>query len=428
MEIPAITPLASETPRNSQTLEQAVRAAGGIRGFSGELRDLGIRQSGTTGLINNRSGQQSDILAQSMYDRGFIPDASPDTLMEALRNGGGRRLYANDQVESSAMQRLSEAGMGDFPEASRVPIPVPFDEFQRLRRSAGALGADVGNRPGGETEAGVLNKLSALMTQRADDAANGITMTGDNITPEFLAQYNTARGLTRSNAERYKGGNNIASILRKPSGQNYTLTGDEITNKLWHGGAGLLGDVQNLKGVLSGENFNPAMDQLRKYIMTDAASKTTAAGDMGAALPRYVETRMPGLLEALDSDQLNAITGVASDIRNQDAANSIKGLLGSDTHAKISRALDGGLLDTPIAKAIGGIKGLDIARSKAADMVVQYKGKTLASLLANPKDAAKALADQSFVNSAPNHVLSALENAVSRVAPVVGQKLLTETQ
>ena len=423
MELPEITALKQGKAINSQSLEQAVRSAGGIRGGSGELRDLGIKQSGTTGLINNKTGQQADILAEEMYRRGFIPDADPATLFDALRNGGGRKLYANDAVENNGLQRMLEGGMGDMPAAERIPVPVPFGEFQRLRRDSGELAAKIGDR-GGVTESGVLNKFNQLLTQRADDAANGLTMTGDNISPEFLDQYNRARALTRQNAELYKGGNNISQILRKPFGQDFTLTGDEITNKLWHGGSGLAGDVSNFKNVLNGNNYNPSMDALRKFIMTDAAGKTTASGDLAAALPRYVETRMPGLLEAMNPDQLKALTGVASDIRNQDAASNVKGLLGSDTQAKISRALDAGLLESPTVKRMAGLLslkgfGAESLRDTAAESIVKYKGKTIANLMANPKDAAKALADSSFVQRLDGDSLKALRLVVSRSAPVL---------
>lgn len=409
----------------AQTLEQAVRAQGGIRSDNaliGELGDLRIKGSGTTGLVT-KNGKPADLLAQIMHERGFIPDEDPATLLDALRNGGGRRLIGNDAGEDG-FRRAFERSMGDMPDAQTVAKAVPFDEFQRLRRDSGSLAAKASERAGSETEAGVLSRFQELLTRRADDAANGMTLSGDNLSPEFLRQYNAARAMTRTNADLYKGGNNIASILRKPTGQDFTLTGDEITNKVWHGGAGLGGDVANLKRVLSESNSGPTMDALRKYIMTDAASRTTAAGDLAAGLPRYVEQRMPGLLEALSDDQLRALTGVSKDIQNTAAANSVKGLLGSDTEAKVSRAIDGGLLDSGPAKTIGKILslkgvGLDTLRGKAAESVVKYKGKTLAALLSSPKDAAKALQDARFVQSldAPN--LARLKAIVSRSAPLL---------
>ena len=422
-ELPAIKPLTMKASGTPQTLEQAVRSAGGIRknALSGELSDLGIKGSGTTGLVNNKSGKSADILAQVMHERGFIPDADPATLLSALRNGGGRRAVSFDAPES-AFQRMGEAAMGDAPGAELIPRSVPFDEFQRLRRSAGALGAKVGERAGGATEAGVLNNLSSLLTKRADDAVAGLVQ-GDNLTPEFLARYNTARGMTKQNADLYKGGNNIASILRKPVGQDYTLGGDEITNKLWHGGAGLLDDVSNLKRSLSASNEGPAMDALQKYIMTDAASKTTASGQLASALPKYVENRLPGLLEALSPDQLKSLTSVAADIRNAEAAAAVPGLRGSDTYAKASRALDAGLLDSPSAKTLAKIVsfrgfGGESIRAKMAENTVRSKGELMAGLLADPVRTAKAMEAVQSVHRRSEYGGLLMQGA-TRAAPVV---------
>jgi len=420
----AIKPLKERADR-SQTLERAVRAAGGIKGTGGELRDLGIRQSGTTGLINNKSGKPVDLLAEEMHRRGFIPDNDPATLLDALRNGGGRNLYANARADYSAWQQMAERAMGDAPEAARIPKAVPYEEFQRLRRDSGQLAAKAADRAGNETEAAVLARFQELMTKRADEAASGAAVAGDVMTPTFLSQYNAARDLTKKNAELYKGGNNIASILRKPVGQNYTLTGDEIISKLWHGGGGLAGDVANLKGVLSSNNFDPAMGALRQYVMTDAASKVTAGGLLGSAMPKYVENRMPGLLEAMTPDQTKALLSVAGDIRNAEAAAAVPGLRGSDTQAKITRAMDAGLLDSPLVKTVSRVlsaKGVggETIRSKLADAVIANKGKVVAELLANPEQAAKALKDQSFMQAIDAATAGQIRKAALRAVPVLG--------
>lgn len=428
MELPSIAALKAGPASKSQNLEQAVRSAGGLLGKQRvdgrltELGDLGIRESGTTGLINNKSGKSADILAEEMYRRGFISEPNPDLLVETLRNGGGRKIFANDQVENNAYQRMAESAMGDAPAAGRVAIPVPFDEFQRLRSSAGELAAKAGNA-GNKTEAGVLNQFKSLLEGRVNDASAGNMLAGEVMPLGFKGQYNAARDGTRQWYERYGGGNNIESILRKPVGQDYTLTGDEIMNKLWHGGSGLGGDVSNLKRILSGNNQDPAMKTLREYIMTDAATKTTASGNLGAALPKYVANRMPGLAEALTPEQFKAITNVASDIRNADAAMAVKGLAGSDTQGKIDRAMGAGLLGSKGAEGFAkmltfkGI-GLDNLRSKAAATMIEHKGKAFAELLANPKLAAKAMADSTFTRSLDPVMLSRLQ-AAARFTPVL---------
>lgn len=360
------------------------------------MRPLG---RGTVG-----AGKDAEALIRTANEIGT--DTMPGTMATTARVG-----------ETEADRSLGQAGLV-------VPKAVPFDEFQRLRRSSGALGAKVGERAGGEVEAGVLNEIQRLLESRVDDAAAGRLLSGEVMPAGFATDYNAARGMTRDNAGRWGQSNNIGAILRRPVGQDYTLTGDEITNKLWHGGGGLAGDVANLKSVLNDVNREPAMNALRGSIMTDAASKTAASGALGAALPRYVEGRMPGLREAMTPSQLNALSSVANDIRNAEAAAAVPGLRGSDTEAKIARALDAGLLDASGVKSISKLLsfkgvGVEPVREKLAGMVMRDKGATLAELLSDPRAAALALQDARFVSALAPPDRFRLQDFVARSAPVL---------
>lgn len=413
--------------RQIENLENFIRSRGGIRtdtGLRGESAALSNRQSGTTGLINNKSGRSSQELADSAYERGFISEPDSGVLMQALQGRGGRNLTASDGVNTEQSWRaMAEQAMGDVPAPERVLKAVPFAEAQRLRRDSGSLAARAAEK-GSPTEAGVLAEFQGLISKRFDDAANGNLLGGESLSPEFMGAYNQARDATKGWNQVYNGGNNIASILRKPVGQDYRLTGDEITNKLWHGGAGLAGDVSNFRQALGSNNYDPAMKSLQEFIMTDAASKTTAAGQFGAALPKYVESRMPGLKEVMTPDQLSTLSKVARDIRNAEAAASVPGLRGSDTQAKIDRALGAGLLDSDGMKNLGRVLsvkgfGLETLRSKAAEAVVKYKGDSIANLLANPSKAAKALEDAAFVKTLDKKTVGLLEKSILRAAPIL---------
>jgi hypothetical protein len=336
-----------------------------------------------------------------------------------LRNDA-RTTFSRGANMDSTYRAAAEHAAGDAPGAERLAIPVPFDQFQRLRSSSRELGA---NPNIGATEAGVLNRFEGVLAGRADDAAAGNLRSGEVMTPEFMRQYNAARDATRKFHQDFGQPNNIGSIVDKPIGQDYRLTGDEITNKLWHNGAGLAGDVNALKNMLSANNYEPTMNALRGHVMTEAAGKTTAAGNFGAALPKYVEDRMPGLREAMTPDQLNALSSVAGDIRNADAAAAI-GIRGSDTNAKMTRALDAGLLDSGAAKVAARVLSLKMglgegARSKLAEGVIAYKGKTLAALLADPRAAAAALNDAAFVRTLDAPSVSRLSAVVSRGVPLL---------
>ena len=408
--IKATTDAASARPL---TLAQAVRRAGGLSmrdndGLLGELKGI---KGDLKNLVRKNGGLTPGRMAEKMREAGYLPDEDADTLLQALRaDAGTTPQYSMRDAPERSWQAARDAAMGEPPGAEAVPVPVPFDAFQRLRRSANALGARVGSRPGGEVESGVLQDIRSIITRKADSAASGNLAYDEALSPEFASQYNAARDMTRVNAERYKGGNNIASILRRPMGQDYSLTGDEIFGKLWHGGMGLAGDVSNLKQVLAPNNYDPAMGALQQAIMSDAASKTTAAGQFGAALPKYVESRLPGLQEAMTPAQLKTLKDVAADIRNAEAAASVQGLRGSDTQAKITRALDAGLIDGPLLKTLAklvSIKGvgLENLRAKVSEAVMRSKGESIAELLANPAAATPAAAAP---GTAPGGLLQSL--------------------
>lgn len=413
--------------KQQQNLEQFVRSQGGMRTdkrLTGESRALSNKQTGTTGLINNKTGKDAQRLADSAYERGFISEPDSNMLIEALQGRAGLNTFADDAVDTEQRwMAMRDAAMGDVPDALPMIKAVPFAEAQRLRSGIGSLAAKANNSDN-KIEGAVLSKMQEAIAKRFDDAAAGNIAKGENISPEFMRNYQSARDATRQWHQTYDSGNSISQILKKPYGRDYALTGDEITNKLWHGGAGLDADVRTLKGALSDNNYEPTLNQLRKFIMTDAASKTTASGQFGAALPKYVENRIGGLQEALTQNQFKTLSNVAKDIRNAEAAASVPGLRGSDTQAKIDRALSAGLLDTDAMKAVSGLLsvrgvGLESLRGKAAESMIKYKGDKLADLLVSPLKAAKALEDATFVKKLDSDTLKMLKASVTRAMPIL---------
>lgn len=409
------------------TLIEAVKRAGGINLSSQSSQMLAGEIQGLKGdklgrVFYKDKGKSVARMAESMHEAGFIDEPDPVKLLEALRGGGRTVSGAVDQ--DAYFRAQAAAAMGDAPEAQRLPVALPFAEFQRLRRSANELSASPNMKP---AEAQVLGDIRDLLTKRVDDLAGGSGAGDEYLSPGFRNVYNQARDATRLNAERYKSGNAITQILRNPMGQGFTLGGDEITGKLWHGGLGLSDDVNAFRGVLSDTNREPALNSLRQYVMTDAASRTTAGGNLGAGLPRYVEQRMPGLLGLMNPDQTKALTSVAADIRNANNAAAVPGLLGSDTQAKLSRALDAGLLDSTVARAAANllsVKGLggETIRRKAAESFIEHKGRRFAGLLADPAAAAAALQDRAFVSKLTREVgpdsVGLLGLSVARALPV----------
>lgn len=377
--------------------------ANGAQTYQGAGRMEAEQQGSKIGaVLRTQAGDASEANRkawESLYQQGSrdgVQVMLPLQEMKQAMGPLGAGTVKSGADARAVLNTANEIGTYQAPAAEAVPIPVKFDAFQRLRRDSGALGAKAAEDASRGAESKVLYDFEKAMAARMDSAASGNALTGDFVPPEFAAKYGQTRDATAQFHRDYGQTNNIGAIVKKPAGQDYRLSGDQVFGKLWHGGTGLERDVSNLKNVLSQENYGPTMDAYRQAIMTDAASHVTAGGSLGAGLPRYVETRLPGLQEALSPEQLQSLTGVAKDIRNAAAANNVQGLTGSDTQAKISRALDAGLLDSPTIKwlsrvlTVKGVGG-EMLRSKLASAVVENKGANMARLLADPAAAANAL-------------------------------------
>lgn len=386
--LPGIAPLAKEAKSNSQTLEQAVRAAGGIRGYSGELRDLGIKQSGTTGLINNKSGNEADILAQAMYDRGFIPDASPDTLIEALRNGGGRKLFANDQVESSAMQRMAESAMGDAPVDEIVAKAVPFREVQNLRSSLSEAWNEASMK-GRNKEAAALNDMIGQIDNRVKYVAKGNGNPGEYFPPDMVQTWREALDAHTAKKLKFDTGPQ-AGMFRKGGDGQSSIQGAEIPPKFFSPKLSQVEDAQAFKRLIGDDETLSKL--LKSYATTDAANQANKGILSDAKLSKWMASRS-GAIKGIFNEQEQALLNqIGASVRSADGAATLGMAKGSNTAQNLEaakRAIGSGLLDNPLTELtfnripfLKSISGpvLKTLRDKSASS----KAEKIGGLLADP--------------------------------------------
>lgn len=83
-----LVPTLGDAEQDSTPLLTAIRNVGGIRNdriTSGELRRLGIKESGTTGLVNEKGGLAPDRMREAMAEAGYLADDSTvDDLYQAI--------------------------------------------------------------------------------------------------------------------------------------------------------------------------------------------------------------------------------------------------------------------------------------------------------------------------------------------------------
>jgi hypothetical protein len=391
-EIPAVAPLAKETARNSQTLEQAVRAAGGMRGGSGELRDLGVKQSKTTGLVNNRSGQSADILAEDMYRRGFIPDADPATLMDALRNGGGRKLFANDQVEGNGMQRLAEQAMGDAPVAETVAKAVPFQTVQNLRSSIGEA-AQAAEAKGANKEAAALKQMIVEIDSRINRAAGGSIEAGEYFPRDMADQYRQALKMHADKMAKFETGPQVGMFRKGGDGQA-SIQGAEIPGKFYNGRRSQVEDMQALKRLI-GDSPGP-MDEMKRYATTEAGSTANVSGDLTSKYGKWLQSRSGANREMFTGQENLRLNSIGDNVSRGIGAENLGRVSGSDTAQKLEALNNLGLLDSKMINmlatripGIGQFTGPMLTKLK--DTAAGTRNNALSKLLSNPDDLVAAL-------------------------------------
>lgn len=392
-EIPAVAPLARETASNSQTLEKAVRSMGGIRGGSGELRDLGIKQSGTTGLVNNKTGQSADLLAEEMYRRGFIPDADPATLMDALRNGGGRKLYANDQVESNGMQRLSEFAMGDAPGAETISKAVPYNTVQNLRSSMNEAWKKIIAKEGATKESAALKQMIDEVDSRINRAAGGSAGADEFFPKDMADQYRKALAAHGAKKAQFETGPQIGMFRQGGDGQT-AMQGAEIPGKFFSGRRSQVEDVQAFKKLIG--NRSDLADELKRYAVTEAAGTSNVAGDLTSKYLKWLESRSGATRELLTPNELATLREVGKSVERGIGAENLGRVTGSDTAQKLEALNNLGLLDSKAVNVMA--TRIPVVGSFTAPMLnslretaAQTRNKTMAQLLANPDELAAAL-------------------------------------
>lgn len=387
--LPGVKELTKKEVGKQQSLEQAVRAAGGIRGSSGELRDLGIKQSGTTGLVNSKTGRPVDLLAEQMHRRGFIPDNDPATLLDMLRNGGGRKVFAHDATEGG-MQRAMESAMGEAPDAMRIAKPVPFQTVQNLRGSLNEAWKDASMR-GRNQEAAALKGMISDIDNKVSKVAGGRGDAGEAFPADIVQSWQDALAAHASKKARFDTGPQARMFRQGGDGQS-AIQGAEIPREFFNSRASQIEDMQAF-GRLT--KANPELSRaLKSYAMTDAAGQTKASGMLSAdKLSKWVKNRHGALKDLMSEQDLALLKTIVKDVKQAESAATRGMAVGSNTRQNqeaSARLLANGLLDNPATNilfnripVVGNFTGPMLEGLRKSSKA--SKAEKLGGLLADPE-------------------------------------------
>lgn len=109
-----------------------IRQNGGIRDdetTGGELRRLGVRESGTTGLVNNRTGLAPDRMREALAESGYLPqDSTVDDLYQVIEAELRAGQRPREEESFSEFYERQEPGRS-APEGERRETSNSFTSF-----------------------------------------------------------------------------------------------------------------------------------------------------------------------------------------------------------------------------------------------------------------------------------------------------------
>lgn len=387
--LPEVKSITQKAAGKSQSLEQAVRASGGIRGGSGELRDLGIKQSGTTGLVNNKTGKAADLLAEDMYQRGFLPDNDPATLFDYLRNGQGRNVFASDATEGG-FQRAMEGAMGEAPGAAVIPKPVPFTTVQNFRGSLNEAWKDA-SMGGRNQEAAALKGMISEIDAKVAAVADGGGNPGEAFPADIVQTWKEALAAHAQKKARFDTGPQ-ARMFRKGSDGQTAIQGAEIPREFFNSRASQIEDAKAFQKLT---NKNPELaTALKSYAVTDAAQQTTKDGMLSLTkFKRWMDTRSGAIANTTTDQDQALLKEILQGVKASDVAATGGMAKGSNTAqnmAAADRLMGNGLLDSPIVNmlanrtpVVGGFTGPMLAGLRKTAQA--SKAEKVGGLLADPE-------------------------------------------
>ena len=420
MALPAVKAIPQSAGR-VQTLEQAVRSHGGIRPgdyLGREIAELGRKQSKTTGLVA-KTGRDVEAMANAMFERGFIPDNDPATLLDVLRNGGGRNSYANDAMEAG-FQRMADNVAGDLPGAEVVRKAVPFETVQNLRASIGEA-AQQAKLAGSNKEAAALRGMVESIDDSIERIAGGGAQQGEYFAPDMVSQYKSARELHAAKKLQFETGPQIGMFRQGGDGVQ-ALQGAEIPGKFFNGKRSQADDVAAFKRLI-GDRADLA-DELKRYAVTEAASTSNASGDLTSKYIKWMESRSGAARELFSDSEMATLREVGNAVEKSLKAENLGRVSGSDTAQKLAALNNMGLLDNKAVSLlanripiVGQFTGPML--SGLRETAIQRQNKQLAGLLADPDALAAALRKSTPGDAGLLRLMRPAGRGLLQVAPVI---------
>lgn len=389
----------TDMSKTAETLVGAVRKMG-IRnrnwdGTAHELKgEIDNLKTWAKGIVNNKNGRTIDDVAEAMYERGFIPDADPNTLMNALRDDKLRHGFAVHTMDDvgDVFRRRMEASMGDIPtEPEVINKAVPFREVRNLRTSMQEM-SQAAKAQGHHRESAALD----AMVQKIDNRIEELSIFGPEHQDEVWNAdveklWRQAQAGWKDYRQRFHSGA-VGKMFTPGSGGRFVREGDQLAPHFFSNQANSPQNIRDLKRVANPET----MDALANYALTGLMAKRTAQGNLAPkAMRDWANAHSRALDELLTKSEHANVKHIIKDAEQARQVQELGKAVGSNTKQNQVAAdlLGPGWLESPGARYLAGKLPLgNLALDKLGSAVTKNNAQRIGELMANPDKMADALA------------------------------------
>lgn len=421
----AVTP--ATAGRSEQTLLAAVKRAGGInpnslssREVLGEIRNL--KEQGL-GRIVSKSGKSVEKLAEDMYQRGFIPDDDPVTLLNALRDGGGDVAVGGGE---RSMRAAFERSMGEAPEAETILKQLPFREVQNYRSSLVSKIDKLASKPGNQSELAALQAMKGELDRAVDNVAAGIGTPDEYFPKDIAATWREALAAHADKKARFNTGPQ-ASMFRMGSDGQPAVQGGEVPRQFFNSLRSQTDDIAAFQNLARGDQG--ITDALKNYAVTSAANTRGRLDNLtNNSFNNWTRGHSGAIAGLFDQSEQAVFDQIGKQLKAADAAQSLNLAVGSPTMQNVNAAMSNGLLENPFTSFVANrVPYLKNVAGPILDGMKQSakkgKAETIGGLLSDPESLNDALEQYLRLQSAGGLLDYAPVGAnqfLYRAAPLLG--------
>lgn len=408
------------------TLLDAVKRAGGINPNSMSSKQLrgevaGLRQQGLGRIVSGK-GKSVEKLAEEMWQRGYLPDEDPVTLLNALRDGGGDLATGGG---GKSMRAAYEASMGEAPEAETILKQIPFSEVQNYRSSLVAKIDKLSSKPGNQSEVAALTAMKKQLDSAVDNVAAGLGSSDEYFPKDIADNWREALAAHAAKKQRFNTGPQ-SSMFRMGADGQPAVQGGEVPRQFFNSLRSQTDDMAAFQNLARGDKG--ITDALKNYAVTSAASNQSALGNLtNNKFNNWAKAHSGAIQGLFDPSEQAVFSQIGKHLKTADMADSLNIAKGSPTMQNVNAAMSNGLLENPLTSYIAN--RLPIVKNAAGPIIdglkqssKKAKAEKFGELLADPAMLDEALARYLNLQSAGG-LLDYMPNAsplLYRSAPLLG--------